>query len=98
MTAGGSAKVALSITVASAARAGCIPPKSCRLTYIQLVPVISRPKVNANEVMNVFLGLCACKMKNSSAQVRIGTKKSENGAKPRTVVAPRMKAQSADLS
>jgi hypothetical protein len=93
--AGGSAKIALRNTVASAAKTGCIPPKLWRLTYTQLVPVMRRPNEKQKDITNIFVTFCSCSMKNRSAQVSIGIKKIDKGAKPRTVMAPRMNAQRA---
>jgi hypothetical protein len=85
-------KIAASKIVAKADNIGCIPPKLWRLTYIQLVPANKRPSENANEVLNTFIGLCVCKIKNNNAQVAIGRKKMEKGANPRTVSVPSRKA------
>ena len=54
-----------------------------------------RPNEKQKDITNIFVTFCLCNMKNNSAQVIIGIKKIEKGAKPRTVMAPSMNAQRA---
>jgi len=55
--------------------------------------VIRRPNEKEKDIANTLVTFCSCNIKNNNAQVSIGIKKIDNGAKPRTVIAPRMNAQ-----
>ena len=55
------------------------------------------PNEKENDIKNIFLAVSSCSKKNNNAQVSMGIKNTDEGANPRTVMAPRINPERTGL-